>query len=267
MFCQNCGKQNPDGSAFCDGCGAQLSAAPAAKSGNGFGAKLVETLLGSLKAPKATAEAVAAEKEGMAIAGVFAGINFLMVFLFLWRFIGAYFTKIADMLDMGVDDFIQKSKIEYGIFPMLVAALVIAALCIAATALVIFLIKKINKQEANFVQLLVAASVNSLIPSAVLLVCTLLSFLLWWFFPIALAAIVVLWIVNICGACGESDNQLAGVGVITGALVVLALLVGLLANWGIGEASNNGKTMNEAYEDSDVGVCHSILDSLMVTED
>ena len=30
MFCSKCGKQNPDGAAFCDGCGNQLNAAPAA---------------------------------------------------------------------------------------------------------------------------------------------------------------------------------------------------------------------------------------------
>ena len=34
MFCENCGKQIPDGSAFCDGCGAKLTqeAAPVASA-------------------------------------------------------------------------------------------------------------------------------------------------------------------------------------------------------------------------------------------
>ena len=30
MFCENCGKQNTDGAAFCEHCGAKFEAAPAA---------------------------------------------------------------------------------------------------------------------------------------------------------------------------------------------------------------------------------------------
>ena len=30
MFCQNCGRQNPDGTAFCSNCGSALNGAPVA---------------------------------------------------------------------------------------------------------------------------------------------------------------------------------------------------------------------------------------------
>lgn len=267
MFCQNCGKQNPDGAVFCEGCGAQIGTAPAAKTAGGFGAKLTGALTGCLKAPKATAAAVAAEKEGMAIAGVFAGINFLAIFLFLWRYIGAYFTKSADLMDVGVDELIQKSKIEYGIFPMLVAALGLAIITIAVTALVVFAIKKLNKQDADLKQLFVMESVKTFIPSVVLIVCALLSFLIWWFFPIAMIAVIIMWIVNICGEIGESENQLVASGVMTVALIVVMLLTSLLASWGIGETSARDKSMNEAYEKADNSICHMIFDTLMATED
>ena len=58
-------------------------AAPAAPAANGFVKKLLDTLKAYWKAPKETAAAVAEDKQGMAVAGVFAGVNFLAAFFFL----------------------------------------------------------------------------------------------------------------------------------------------------------------------------------------
>lgn len=262
MFCQNCGKQNPDGAMFCEGCGSFLNTAPAAQEAKPAGNNVVDGLLGYVKNPKE-----ASSEGNIMSAGIFAGINFLAIFVFLWRYIGAYFTKLADVMDMSVDELIQKQKIEYGIFPMLVAALGIAIICIAATAGIIFLIKKLNKQDADLMQIAIKAAMDTMIPSALLIVGALLSFLVWWFFPITVIAIIVLWIVNIFAEVGNKDNQMISSGVIAVVLMVVMLLTSLLASWGIGEATMRDKSMNEDFEESDRSVCHIIFDALMTTED
>lgn len=310
MFCQNCGKQNPDGSVFCDGCGAQIGAAPAAPvyeapaqaptyappaqpvvnyyapqgtvavkpAGNGFGKKLMDTIKGALKTPKATAAATANQKEGMGIASILAGANALAIFLFIWRFIGAYITKAADLADEKANDWIEAFEITYPILPMLLAGLLIAVIGIAVTAVAVFLINKLNKQESNMKQLIVIAAVNSLPATALMIAGTLLSFLTWWFFTIVLIAIAAMGIANICGAVDQEKNTLVQTGVIAVALMVAFGLTSILTNWSIGELASEEVTLNqtreerrENYEDNKIdyptnSIVYEMLNTFLTTE-
>lgn len=233
------------------------TAAPAAPAAPGLGNKLVETLKNFWKAPKATAAAVAEDKQGMTIAGIFAGVNVLAVFFFLWRIIGMMMTAIADMGGADVSDLEDMVDIEYPIFPMLIAGLGIAVLGILIGALVVFIAAKINKQAVDFKKLIVVEAVRSVVPTALLIVGIVLGLLLADLQFVVLALILVLWFVNICA----DIRDVAGVQVMeTGKAMtintlvlcaVLALgvyLMVVIGGWGIGELSIEGATLNEAFE-------------------
>ena len=147
------------------------TAAPAAPAAPGFGKKLVDTLKAYWKAPKATAAAVAEDAKGMTFAGVFAGVNVLAVFFYLWRIIGMLLDGIKESAGgkVDMDEIMELLEIELPIFPMLVAGLVIAVLGIVATALVVFFAAKLAKQPVDLKKQIVVASIHSLIPSALLM--------------------------------------------------------------------------------------------------
>ncbi len=235
------------------------TAAPAAPAAPGLGNKLVETLKNFWKAPKATAAAVAEDKQGMTIAGIFAGVNFLAIFFFLWRIIGMFLTSIADAANADVSDLEEAMEIEYPIFPMLVAALGIAVLGILIGALVVFIAAKINKQAVDFKKLIVVEAARSVVPTALLIVGIVLGLLLPALQFLVLGLILVLWFVNICA----DIRDVAGVQIMeTGkamtinALVVFAVLaLGVylmvtIGGWGIGELSIQDITLNEAIEEA-----------------
>ena len=157
------------------------TAAPAAPAAPGFGKKLVDTLKAYWKAPKATAAAVAEDAKGMTFAGVFAGINVLAVFFYLWRIIGMLLDGVVDGVKQStgskvdMDEIMELLEIEMPIVPMLVAGLAIAVLGIVATALVVFIAAKLNKQAVDLKKQIVVASIHSLIPSALLIAGILLG--------------------------------------------------------------------------------------------
>ena len=240
---------------------AVATAAPAAApAGNGFVNKLLDVLKGYWKAPKAAAAAAAEDKQGMAIAGIFAGVNFLAVFFFLWRIIGMLLSTITDGADVDWSEQVEFLEIEQPIFPMLLAGLAIAVIGIAATALVIFIAGKLNKQTIDLKKQIVIEAVHSVIPTALLIVGILLGFLAAWLQFIVLALILVLWFVNVCNEVREA----AGVQIMetgkTLTIYTLVIFVGLaitvwlmtaIGGWGVGELSIQGHTINEAMEEAD----------------
>lgn len=237
------------------------TAAPAAApAGNGFVKKLLDTLKGYWKAPKEAAVAVAEDKQGMAVAGVFAGVNFLAVFFFLWRIIGMLLSAITDGADVDMDELMEYLEIEQPIFPMLVAGLAIAVIGIAATALVIFIAAKINKQAVDLKKQIVIEAVHSVVPTALLIAGIILGFLVAELQLLVLALILVLWFVNVCNEVREvAGVQIMETGktmtiytlVIFAVLAVAVYLMVAIGGWGIGELSIQGHTMNEALEEAD----------------
>ena len=268
-FCRFCGSPLEEGQVCaCQANQAAPEAAPAAApvataapaaapAAGGLGKKLMDTLKAYWAAPKATAAAVAEDPKGMTIAGIFAGVNVLAVFFFLWRIIGMMMTAIADMGGADVSDLEDLIDIEYPIFPMLIAGLGVTVLGILIGALVVFIAAKINKQAVDFKKLIVVEAVRSVVPTALLIVGIVLGLLLADLQFAVLALILVLWFVNVCA----DIRDVAGVQVMeTGKAMtintlvicaVLALGVYLMVTiggWGIGELSIEGATLNEAFE-------------------
>ena len=264
-FCRFCGSPLEEGQVCaCQANQAAPEAAPAAApvataapAAGGLDKKLMDTLKAYWAAPKATAAAVAEDPKGMTIAGIFAGVNVLAVFFFLWRIIGMMMTAIADMGGADVSDLEDLIDIEYPIFPMLIAGLGVTVLGILIGALVVFIAAKINKQAVDFKKLIVVEAVRSVVPTALLIVGIVLGLLLADLQFAVLALILVLWFVNVCA----DIRDVAGVQVMeTGKAMtintlvicaVLALGVYLMVTiggWGIGELSIEGTTLNEAFE-------------------
>ena len=276
-FCKFCGTQLEEGQVCsCPQAQAELAApavapapeaaapvataAPAAPAGNGFGKKLLDTLKAYWKAPKAAAAEVAEDKQGMAVAGVFAGVNFLAVFFFLWRIIGMMLSGITKGADADLDELMEYLEIEQPIFPMLLAGLAIAVIGIAATALVIFIAAKLNKQTVDLKKQIVIEAVHSVIPTALLVVGILLGFLAAWLQFIMLALILVLWFINVCGEVRDAAGvQIMETGksltintlVIFAVLAIAVWLMTTIGGWGVGELSIQGHTINEAMEEAD----------------
>lgn len=260
-FCRFCGSPLEEGQVCaCQANQAAPEAAPvatAAPAAPGLGNKLVETLKNLWKAPKATAAAVAEDKQGMTVAGIFAGVNVLAVFFFLWRIIGMMLTAIADMGGADVSDLEDMVDIEYPIFPMLIAGLGVTVLGILIGALVVFIAAKINKQAVDFKKLIVVEAVRSVVPTALLVVGIVLGLLMAELQFVVLALVLVLWFVNVCADIRDvAGVQIMETGksmaihtlIICAVLAIGVYLMVTVGGWGIGELSIEGATLNEAFE-------------------
>lgn len=248
------------------------TAAPAAPAAEGFGKKLVDTLKAYWKAPKATAAAVAEDPKGTTLAGVFLSVNFLAVFFFLWRIIGMLMDSIKESAGgkVDMDEIMEMLEIEMPIVPMLLAGLAIAVIGNAATALVIFIAGKLNKQNVDLKKQITIEAVNSILPSALLIAGILLGFLLPSVQFIVLGLILVLWFINVCNEARDVTNvQVLESGktmtiyslVIFAVLAIAVYAMTAIGGWGIGELSIGGNTINEAIEEA--GNFLSVLQSFM----
>lgn len=259
-FCRFCGSPLEEGQ-VCTCQGAQAAneapvataetpaAAPAV--GNELVASLKATLLGYWKSPRAAAAAAADDKNGMAVAGIFVGVNFLAMFFFLWRIIGMLMSTITGVGELT--DLMDYLEIKQPIFPMLLAGLVIAVLGVAVTALTIFAVAKINKQPVDLKKQLLMAAVHSVVPTALLIVGIVLGLLAAWLQFLALALILVLWFVNVCSEVRDTAGvQVMETGksmtvytlVIFAVLAIGVYLMVAVGGWGIGELSIQGMTLN-----------------------
>lgn len=224
---------------------------------------LKTALKGLLKAPKATADAVAEDKNGLAVAGILAGINALAVFFFIWRIFGQIFSLVADMMGklsglgsmMGGAADIPDMEMGYPIFPMLVSGILIATLGIALTALIVFVVGKIAKAEVDLKKLLVVESTHSVFHSVLMLVGILLGFISWQLQMFVLLLMLVLWLVNTCAevhcVTGQSANESTkSLGIQTGilcvALAIAIFVISKLVGWCFGELTVNGTALGDA---------------------
>lgn len=249
-FCRFCGSALEEGQVCaCQANQAAPEAAPAAPAAPKANF-LLDVLKSYIKVPKATAAAVAEDKQGVTAAGIFAGANFLAIFLALWRFVGAWIIKNASLSDIDVEDLIENAELEVPIFPMILAGLAITVIAIGVAALAVFVVGKLNKQEVDLKKQLVIFAVHSVLPTAVLIAGVLLSFLAWWFLAVALGICLILWVINVIGELPATENQITASAVVAVILVVAVVLGGVLANWSIGETSRGGDTMNEDIQDA-----------------
>lgn len=273
-FCRHCGSPLEEGQVCaCQSTQAAPEApvataeAPAAApaAGNALVNSLKAALLGYWKSPKAAAAAVAEDKSSLAMAGIFAGVNFLMIFFYMWRMLGQITSMVGDLMESimgglaglmggGMEDAIE---FEYPILPLLVSGIVIAAVGIALSALVIFVAAKINKQEADIKNLLVIQSVHTIAPSALLLVGLILGFITWELQVLVLALILVLWFINICNDVREtagvqamdSGKTLAiQTAIVFVALAIVVFAISKLTGWCFEELAVDGVSVGEALE-------------------
>lgn len=242
----------------------------AAPAGNALVSSLKNTVLGYWKSPKAAAAGVAADSNGMAVAGIFAGIHLLAVFFFIWTMLGQLINILAGLTEslgemMGqtggmigeeVSEILEELDIAWPILPMLVSALVIAVVCIAVSALVVYAAAKINKQEADLKALILTQAVHTIAPSALLLVGLVLGLITWELQVIVLVISLVLWFINIC----TDVQEVAGVKamesgktmaiqtvVVAVALGIAVFAISKLFGWCVEEYVN---AIAEAIEDA-----------------
>lgn len=271
-FCKFCGSPLEEGQ-VCACQSAQAAEAPVATAeapaaapaaGNALLGSLKAALVGYWKSPKAAAASVAADKNGMAVAGIFAGVNFLAIFFYIWRVLAMLPSVIGDLMEgmmsgLGgmMGNAMEDLEFEYPIFPMLVSGIVIAAVGIALSALVVFVIAKLNKQEADIKKLLVTESVNTLPSSILLLVGLILGFIAWQAQLIVLGVILVLWLINVCEnirtIAGAEATQTGKALCIQTAVVFVALAVAVFAidklfGWCFGELSIDGMSIADAMD-------------------
>ena len=274
-FCKYCGTQLEDGQVCsCPQAQAELAApaaapapeaaapvataAPAAapSAGKDLLNKVKETFLSYLKAPKATTAKIAADPKGMTLAGIFAGVNALAVFLYLWKILGGIMGMAGD-ISGGLTD---KIDIEYPIFQMLIAGIVIAAVGILISTLVVLLMCKVGKQAVDFKKLLVIESVNTIFPSMVLLAGTVLGFLGGFGMLLQILAVAFLWIIWFLN-CGNEARDLGGADVTEKGknmwIMVIVMLVGYgiamwafsaLSLWSVGELKIAGYSLSEGMD-------------------
>lgn len=260
-FCRFCGSALEEGQVCaCQANQAAPEAAPVATAAPAAAPKgnfLVDTLKAYWKAPKATAAEVAGSDKAATIAGIFAGVNVLAVFAFLWRIIGMLLDGIADKGGVDVSDLEDLMELEYPIVPMLIAGLGIAVLGILLTALVVFVAGKINKQNVDLKQQIMVAAINSIIPSAILVVGIALGFITWWLQFAILGLVLVVWFINVVNAIREDAGVQAlesGKTLTIQSVVIFAVLAVVvyamvsIGGWGVGELSIQGMTLNEVIE-------------------
>lgn len=265
-FCKFCGSPLEEGQVCsCQEAQAEAAAqaAPVATATEepSAGKVLLESLksavLGYWKSPKNAAAAVVADKNNMALAGIFAGVNALAVFFYIWKFLGQIEALVSSVLGALSSLVATKLEISYPIFPMLLSGIVIAAVGIALTALTVYAVAKLNKQEVDLKNLIMSHAVHSIVSSALLLVGVLLGFISWQAQIIVLTLIVVQWFLvvgndlrEVAGvkAMSSGKNLLIQTIVITVAYAIIVFAIAKLAGWCFNELAIGEQTIGEMLD-------------------
>lgn len=224
-------------------------AAPAAPVAPSAAANLMnelkELLLTGLKAPRQAGARITASKNKMALGGIMAGINAITVLILVWTLLANIFSTIGDLLgdflgslgSLGdMDSMLGSVDMSMPFFPMLISAIVLAAVGVAISGLFVFVCGKINKLQVNIMDMICVAAADSLLPSALLLVSVIFGFISIKLQLVVLLLMVIVSAVNACENArvytGIEANRSIKELVITavGLLVVLGV-VALVSKW------------------------------------
>lgn len=255
-FCKFCGTPLEEGQ-VCTCAGAQAApvataTAPAASSAlNSTFTDAKNDFLSYLRTPDATVRG--ALNKGIQIPAIFAGINALAAFFYCWKLIVNMLSGLMDAFGAGA----YASQVTYPVLLLLLIGILFAAVYIGLSALGLFSVSKLTKKELSFTQSITVASYNSLIPSLLLLVGTLLGFISLTAQLIVLPIALIIWSIFAVRDAKEYaglNPTMATKNLIIQTLVTV-IVVGVaiyltyqLLIWGIGEVSADGVTLRESFE-------------------
>ncbi len=241
-FCKFCGTPLEEGQ-VCNCAGAQAAAqpnaapaapvaapaAPAAPSkAKGLFEELKNIALAALKAPATGSAQLAASANKLPLAGILAGINAIAIFLLLWRLLAGLIGSLTGLAGA----FGAQIEVSYPIFPMLLAGIVVAAAFIVLYGVGLFLFAKLGKVQIAIMDALVIAAGYSVMPSALLLIATLLGFLSPVLGLIFMIVAIWTWMISMNQAAREYTGVIAIRSLKELALtIVIRLVIVLLVYW------------------------------------
>lgn len=206
----------------------------------------VKSLLTYLKTPRQGVTEALNDPKNLVLAGIYAGINALTVFFFLWALMGKALGVIA-----------RVTKVGYPVGILLLSGIIFAAVFIGMSALALFACAKLNKRELDIKQALVIASVSSTYPTALLLIGTILGLLSIWLALFCLVLACLVWCINACTdlydyAGLNGTRSLKEMGIMLGAMAVVLLIFFLVARgmlgWAVSEISISGTKLGNIGE-------------------
>ncbi len=233
-FCKYCGSPLEEGQ-VCGCPGAQAAAAPQApvataapaapgKAGALFN-DLKNVLLANLKGPAQAEETLIASPFKYALAGMMAGLNAIVIFFLIWRVLASLVDSVVGVAGAFIE-------IGYPILPMLASGIVIAVLFVGMYGVALFLKGKLAKVEIAILDALVVAGGYTLIPTALLIVAILMSFLSSALCLVVVVAAIWVWLACMNGTARERTKVVAIQDIKQLALqMALRLVVGLLVAW------------------------------------
>ncbi len=186
---------------------------------------LKDVLLANLKGPAQAEEKLLASPFKYALSGMMAGLNFLVIFFLLWRVLASLVGSVVGAAGAFI-------KIGYPILPMLVSALAIVVLFVGLYGGALFLKGKLAKVNIDILDALVVAGGYTLIPSALLIVAILMSFLSLVLCLVFVVAAIWVWLICMNGTARERTQVVAITDIKQlGLQMALRLVVGLLVAW------------------------------------
>ena len=224
MFCPNCGKELPDGSAFCGNCGAQLNASaqqPGPQGGPQQGYQqpgpqggyqqqpqqpqrpsaaatafsgLVPYLKSYLASPITAAKELAAKRD-MATAIILLAIQAIVSGLVIFSVFSKICGMVKDLMALGMGSDMMGVRIGPSFIMSLIWGIVAAAVAIAVFVVVVFAVLKLMQVNCTIQDVLVLCGAHSLFVTALLLISFILFFLNIWLGLIFFSGAMIAWVV------------------------------------------------------------------------
>lgn len=210
-----------------------------------------KSLLTYLKTPHQGVTEALNDPKNLVLAGIYAGVNALAAFFFLWAMMG----KVIEPLSIiGLSSI---AKVGLPILILLLAGIIFAVVFISMSGLALFASAKLNKRELDIKQAMVIASVSSTYPTILLLVGTLLGLLNFWLGMICLILAALVWAINACTdlydyAGLNGTRSIKEMGIMLGMMAVVLLVCYLVTRgmlgWAISEVTINGTKLGNIGE-------------------
>lgn len=222
-----------------------------------------DIFLAYLRSPKNGVATAVNSKNGIIHAGLFAAVNALVAFFFLWRLLGATIGTIVNAVGSaisGIGGLLGGSvnlgvDVSYPVFQLLLTGILCAVLFIGLSGLMLFVCGKINKKELNIQQAMTIAGVSSIFPTLLLLVGLILGFLSIYFQILVLVIAAIIWAVNACDdlhtyvqlrGTDSVKNMAIVIGLMTVVAVISAFLAVKLMGWCAGSIKVEGMKIGDA---------------------